>query len=62
MKFLLGIFLIIGGICGITISFLSNIVVNSSLPIIDGLELSLGFALFSIVVFLTGVYDLLSAN
>ena len=62
MKFLLGIFLIIGGICGIAISFLSNIVVNSSLPIIDGLELSLGFALFSIVVFLTGVYDLLSAN
>ena len=59
MRFLLGTVLIIGSIGGAAISFLSNIVVTSSLPIFDGLNLSLGLALFSVVAFLSGLYNLL---
>ena len=62
MKFLFSLVLIIGGLCGIAVSFLSNIVANSSLAIFDGLELSIWFGLFSIVVFINGIHNLLSTG
>ena len=62
MKFLSSFFLIIGGLFGTAICFLSNIVVNSSLAIIDGLELSIGLGLFFMVAFLSGLYYLLLTN
>lgn len=58
MKVLFGMLLMLGGLCGMAIAFCGNIVVNSSLPIIDGLELSIGLGLFSIIVFLGGIYNL----
>ena len=62
MKYLLGFLLIIGGLCGVAIGFLSNIVVHSSLTVIDGMDLSTGLGLFSIVVFVSGTYTMLSTN
>lgn len=56
MRLLLGILLTIGGLCGAVMSFISDIVVNSSLAIIDGLELSIGIGVFFIVAFLSGLY------
>lgn len=62
MRILLGILLMIGGLCGAIMSFFGTIVVSSSLAIIDGLELSIGLALFSLVVFLSGLCHLLPSN
>lgn len=62
MRLLVGIILLCGGICGAVIGLLSSIVVNSSLPIIDGLELSIGLTLFSIVTFIGGLYNLFSTG
>ena len=62
MKFLFGVLLIVGGICGTAMSFLSEIIVNSSLPIFDGLQLSVGLGLFFIVAFLSGIQILFSTN
>ena len=62
MKLLFGMFLMTSGLCGIAISFLSNIVVNSTLPIINGLELSVCLGLFSIIALLSGLYNLFSTK
>jgi len=55
-KFVLVGFLAIGGICGIGISLLGNTVVSSTILLIDGLELSLGILLFSIMALLSSAY------
>ena len=60
MRFLLSLLLVIGGISGIAICFLSDISVSSSLYILDGLELSIVLGVFSVVVFLNGLYNLFS--
>ena len=62
MKFLSGIFLIIGGLSGTVICFLSNIVSNSSLAIFDGLDLSVWLGVFFIVAFLSGLYYMFLTN
>ena len=54
--------MIIGGLCGAAMSFLCKIVVNSSMPIFDGLELSIGLGSFFIVAFLSGIHILASAD
>ena len=62
MRLLFGMILMIGGLCGAVMGFMGNVVVNSSLTAIDGLELSIGLALFSIVVFISGVANLFPSN
>lgn len=62
MKIVAGIILMIGGLCGATIGFMGTVQVTSSLKVIDGLELSLALAIFSIFVFLSGVANLLSST
>jgi hypothetical protein len=62
MKLLFGMLLMIGGLCGAIMSFCGTIVVSSSLALIDGVELSLYIALFSIVVFLSGLSTLFSSS
>ncbi len=62
MKLLLSLLLILGGLFGVAISFLSSIVVNSSLAIFDGVELSIWLGWFFILVFLNGIYNLLSSS
>jgi hypothetical protein len=62
MKLLFSLLLTIGGIGGVAISFLSSIVINSSVSFIDGAELSIWLGWFSFLVFLNGMYNLLSSN
>jgi hypothetical protein len=54
--------MMIGGLCGAVIGFLGTVVVSSQIEIIDGMELSLSLAIFSIVVFLSGVANLFMSN
>ena len=62
MKLLFGALLVIGGLCGAAMSFLCKIVVNSSLPIFDGLELSIALGSFFVVAFLSGIHILVSTD
>ena len=62
MRFLFGILLMIGGLCGTAMSIMSNIVVDSSLFLFDGLEPSFGLAVFSIVAFFSGLFNMVSTN
>jgi hypothetical protein len=57
-----GILLMVGGLCGAAMSAVCSIVVSSSLLLFDGLELSLSLAVFSIVAFLSGLYQLFLTN
>jgi hypothetical protein len=54
--------LMIGGLCGAVIGFLGTVVVSSQLEILDGLELSMTLAGFSIIVFISGVSWLFASN
>ena len=62
MKIVSGIILMIGGHCGAAIGFMGTVEVSSTLKIIDGLEMSLALAVFSIFVFLSGIGNLLSSS
>lgn len=62
MRFLFSLILILVGLSGAPIAFLSKIVINSSISFIDGKELSLWLGLFSILIFVTGVYNLFSTS
>jgi len=62
MRFLLGFTLIIGGMWGLGISLLGSTVVSSSLLIINGLELSIGLAVFSVVALVNGLFTLFSTR
>jgi len=56
MKLLFGAILFIGSVFGMLVSFLSQIVVNSSLSVINGLEMSLALGIFFIMTGLSGLY------
>lgn len=56
LKFVLGGFLVVGGISGTGISLLGNTVVSSNIIFINGLELSSGILLFSAIALLSGMY------
>ena len=55
MRVIIGIVMMIGGICGAVIGLLGSIVVSSSFEFIDGLELTVAIAVLSFVVFLGGI-------
>jgi hypothetical protein len=61
MKFIFSLLLIVGGICGMVVSFLSDItIVSSSVTTLNGLKLSYIGAGISIVILINGIYDLFS--
>ena len=62
MRIVAGIILMTGGLCGAVIGFLGTVVVSSQLEILDGLELSMALAGFSIVVFLSGISLMFISN
>ena len=62
MKIVMGIILMIGGLCGAVIGFMGTVSVTSSLAIIDGLELAIPLVVFSIVVFISGASSLFTSN
>ncbi len=62
MRIVTGIILMIGGIIGAAIGFLGTVIVSSQIVFLDGLELSIALAAFSIVVFLSGTANLFMSN
>lgn len=62
MRIVTGIILMIGGIIGAAIGFLGTVIVSSQIVFLDGLELSIALAAFSIVVFLSGAANLFMSN
>lgn len=62
MKILISLVLIVSGLGGSAMSFLSEIVINSPFDIIDGLELSIWLGVFFLMVFLYGIYNLISTD
>ena len=60
MKYLFNITLILVGICGFFVSLMSEIVVDSSLVAIDGMNVSMVLAVLSVIIFINGVYHLFS--
>ncbi len=55
MKFLLSFIMVIGSLVGIAVCFLSDIVVDSSLALFNGMDLSLCLGVFLVAVFLGGL-------
>lgn len=54
LKVALGGFFIISGFCGIGIGVLGDTIISSTMVLIDGLEISLGILVFSVVSVLSG--------
>ena len=62
MRFLFSLLLIIVGLCGAPIAFLSTITINSSISFVDGAQLSMWLGAFSILILVNGVYILFADN
>lgn len=56
MKILFGFSLMAGGGFGLAISIMGSIIVSSSLMAINGLDLSAGMMIFSIIALIGGLY------
>lgn len=62
MKFLLGLPLMLGGICGIGMSFAGNIIVDFPYFYPQAIQMSMSFGVFSIIVLVSGVYVMFVSN
>lgn len=62
MRFLLSFVLVIGSLAGIVVCFFSDITVDSSLALFNGLDVSFWFGIFFVAVFLGGLSLLLSRD
>jgi hypothetical protein len=62
MKFILSFILVLGSMVGIAVCFTSDIVVDSSMAFLNGMDLSLKFGIFFIAVFLAGISMLFSRD
>ncbi len=60
MKLFMGLSLIIVAICGIFVGFIGDVTVDFPLLRTGVLEMSIGFGVFSIFIFLIGLYILLN--
>ncbi len=56
MRYLLGFCLLMGSLCGLSVSLLGSVVITSTLVNVSGLELSFGIFLFSVITFFGSVY------
>lgn len=62
MKILFNMLLLMGGLCGAAIAFLSDITVDSSLEMINGMELSIILGVFSVIIIINAIVDMFSTN
>lgn len=62
MRVICGIIMIVGSILGMMVSFFSQITVNSDLSILNGMQVSMGLALFFILSCLSGIYIIANSN
>jgi hypothetical protein len=56
MRLLIGLSLIIGGICGTVLGFLGNVAVDFPYMYLSAVEISFSFGIYSFVVFFGGLY------
>ena len=62
MKLILSLVLVIGSLIGIAVCFTSDIVADSSMAFLNGMDLSVKFGIFFIAVFLGGLSLLFSRD
>lgn len=62
MRILCGILIVVGSILGMLVSFFSQITVNSDVAILNGIQLSLGLAIFFVLTLLGGIYMIANSN
>lgn len=62
MRVLSGILIVVGSILGMLVSFFGQITVNSDVEILNGVQLSLGLAIFFILTLLGGIYIIANSN
>lgn len=62
MKFVFGFLLIICSLCGLAISFLGDITVNSTLVVINEVDLTTALLAFSLVALINGLFIMFLNN
>lgn len=62
MKVLFNVILIAAGLGGIAVAFLSDIVVTSSIQLIDGADLSLVIGVFSALVLIQSFFSMVNSD
>jgi len=62
MRLSCGIVLLVGSLIGMVLSFISDIVVNSSLASFNGMEISMVLGLFFVITFFGSLYILVSGT
>jgi hypothetical protein len=62
MRVLCGIIIVCGSVLGMLISFFGQVTVNSEVPILNGVQLSLGLGIFFILTTLGGIYIIANSN
>jgi len=62
MKALFNILLLMVGLCGAAIALLSDITVDSSLQMLNGMEFSLMLGVFSFIVIINAVVGIFSTD
>ena len=62
MRFLFGFMLVVGSLCGLTVSFLGDVTVASTLQMIDGVNMSTALLAFSILALINGLLVMFMGN
>jgi uncharacterized membrane protein len=62
MRVICGIIMVVGSVLGMLVSFFSQITVNSDVSILNGMQLSMGLAIFFILSCLSGIYIIANSN
>jgi len=62
MRVLCGILMVVGSVAGMLVSFFSQITVNSEVELLNGVQLSLGLAIFFLLTLLGGIYIVANSN
>ena len=62
MRVMCGIIMVVGSILGMLVSSSSQIVVNSDISILNGMQLSIGLGIFFMLSCLSGIYIIGNSN
>jgi hypothetical protein len=55
MKFLLSLVMVVGSVVGIAMCFMNDIIIDSSMPLFNGMDVSLYLGIFLVAVFIGGL-------
>ena len=62
MKLLFNSLLLICGLCGAGIAFLSDVTVNSSVSMLNGMELSIVLGVFCVIIIINAIVNMFSSD